>query len=195
MLRNSRKNLMRLARPLVLGGGEVYNVGSNPRHGCQAVLKGKDAGDAKFPIMLYNTKSTKKALVPPIPPPSSYEDAVGWAAIEAGYRPALRAARKFTREAVLQFLEVNNVRLWRDLKKIEKTRQAGVSEYTPGKYRHRIIVEPKRRSLHIPPLRDGDVQLIIRGAADALPPGIRQPFICVYVWKRPVDRLQRATAT
>lgn len=37
----------------------------------------------KFPIMLYNTKSTKKALVPPIPPPSSYEDAVGWSAIEA----------------------------------------------------------------------------------------------------------------
>lgn len=27
--------------------------------------------------MLYNTKNTKKALVPPIPPPSSYEDAVG----------------------------------------------------------------------------------------------------------------------
>ena len=42
----------------------------------------------KFPIMLYNTKSTKKALVPPIPPPSSYEDAVGWAAIEAGYTTA-----------------------------------------------------------------------------------------------------------
>lgn len=105
----------------------------------------------KFPIMLYNTKSTKKALVPPIPPPSSYEDAVGWAAIEAGYKTALRGSRKFTREAVLYDLysEVNNVRLWRDLKKIEKTRQAGVSEYTPGKYRHRIIVEPKERSLHI----------------------------------------------
>ena len=99
----------------------------------------------KFPIMLYNTKSTKKALVPPIPPPSSYEDAVGWSAIEAGYKTALRGSRKFTREAVLYDLysEVNNVRLWRDLKKIEKTRQAGVSEYTPGKYRHRIIVEPK----------------------------------------------------
>lgn len=40
----------------------------------------------KFPIMLYNTKNTKKALVPPIPPPSSYEDAVGWSAIEAGYQ-------------------------------------------------------------------------------------------------------------
>ena len=67
----------------------------------------------KFPIMLYNTKSTKKALVPPIPPPSSYEDAVGWAAIEAGYKTALRGSRKFTREAVLYDLysEVNNVRL------------------------------------------------------------------------------------
>ena len=38
--------------------------------------------------MLYNTKNTKKALVPPIPPPSSYEDAVGWSAIEAGYKTA-----------------------------------------------------------------------------------------------------------
>ena len=46
----------------------------------------------KFPIMLYNTKSTKKTLVPPIPPPSSYEDAVGWAAIEAGYKTALRGS-------------------------------------------------------------------------------------------------------
>ena len=69
----------------------------------------------KFPIMLYNTKNTKKALVPPIPPPSSYEDAVGWSAIEAGYKTALRGSRKFTREAVLYDLysEVNNVRLWR----------------------------------------------------------------------------------
>ena len=47
----------------------------------------------KFPIMLYNTKNTKKALVPPIPPPSSYEDAVGWSAIEAGYKTALRGSR------------------------------------------------------------------------------------------------------
>ena len=107
----------------------------------------------KFPIMLYNTKSTKKALVPPIPLPSSYEDAVGWSAIEAGYKTALRGSRKFTREAVLYDLysEVNNVRLWRDLKKIEKTRQAGVSEYTPGKYRHRICLlytSPHRQRGH-----------------------------------------------
>ena len=126
----------------------------------------------KFPIMLYNTKSTKKALVPPIPPPSSYEDAVGWAAIEAGYKTALRGSRKFTREAVLYDLysEVNNVRLWRDLKKIEKTRQAGVSEYTPGKYRHRIIVEPKERSLHIPPLRERreDIPPLCRSLLDEL---------------------------
>ena len=101
----------------------------------------------KFPIMLYNTKNTKKALVPPIPPPSSSEDAVGWSAIEAGYKTVLRGSRKFTREAVLYDLysEVNNVRLWRDLKKIEKTRQAGVSEYTPGKYRHRSAVSTSRR--------------------------------------------------
>ena len=148
----------------------------------------------KFPIMLYNTKNTKKALVPPIPPPSSYEDAVGWSAIEAGYKTALRGSRKFTREAVLYDLysEVNNVRLWRDLKKIEKTRQAGVSEYTPGKYRHRIIMEPKERSLHIPPLRDKIVQLVIHQELQT--PGIRQPFICVYVRKRPHPSCLQRTA-
>ena len=138
----------------------------------------------KFPIMLYNTKSTKKALVPPIPPPSSYEDAVGWSAIEAGYKTALRGSRKFTREAVLYDLysEVNNVRLWRDLKKIEKTRQAGVSEYTPGKYRHRIIVEPKERSLHIPPLRDKIVQLVIHQELQTLfrPVFVNRSFACMY---------------
>ena len=140
----------------------------------------------KFPIMLYNTKNTKKALVPPIPPPSSYEDAVGWSAIEAGYKTALRGSRKFTREAVLYDLysEVNNVRLWRDLKKIEKTRQAGVSEYTPGKYRHRIIAAAGQdRAARHP-----------SGAADALPPGIRQPFICVYVRKRPHPSCLQRTA-
>ena len=138
----------------------------------------------KFPIMLYNTKNTKKALVPPIPPPSSYEDAVGWSAIEAGYKTALRGSRKFTREAVLYDLysEVNNVRLWRDLKKIEKTRQAGVSEYTPGKYRHRIIVEPKERSLHIPPLRDKVVQLVIHQELQTLfrPVFVNRSFACMY---------------
>lgn len=138
----------------------------------------------KFPIMLYNTKNTKKALVPPIPPPSSYEDTVGWSAIEAGYKTALRGSRKFTREAVLYDLysEVNNVRLWRDLKKIEKTRQAGVSEYTPGKYRHRIIVEPKERSLHIPPLRDKVVQLVIHQELQTLfrPVFVNRSFACMY---------------
>ena len=134
----------------------------------------------KFPIMLYNTKNTKKALVPPIPPPSSYEDTVGWSAIEAGYKTVLRGSRKFTREAVLYDLysEVNNVRLWRDLKKIEKTRQAGVSEYTPGKYRHRIIMEPKERSLHIPPLRDKVVQLVIHQELQTL---FRPVFVNIYL--------------
>ena len=121
----------------------------------------------KFPIMLYNTKSTKKALVPPIPPPSSYEDAVGWAAIEAGYKTALRGSRKFTREAVLYDLysEVNNVRLWRDLKKIEKTRQAGVSEYTPGKYRHRIIVASTSRRCGIRSCSSSSIRSCRRSSA------------------------------
>ena len=109
----------------------------------------------KFPIMLSNTKNTKKALVPPIPPPSSYEDAVGWSVIEAGYKTALRGSRKFTREAVLYDLysEVNNVRLWRDLKKIEKTRQAGGRGDKPGKERQRIIGGPKEGRVQLPPPR------------------------------------------
>lgn len=100
------------------------------------------------------------------------------------YKTALRGSRKFTREAVLYDLysEVNNVRLWRDLKKIEKTRQAGVSEYTPGKYRHRIIVEPKERSLHIPPLRDKIVQLVIHQELQTLfrPVFVNRSFACMY---------------
>ena len=96
----------------------------------------------------------------------------------------MRGSRKFTREAVLYDLysEVNNVRLWRDLKKIEKTRQAGVSEYTPGKYRHRIIVEPKERSLHIPPLRDKIVQLVIHQELQTLfrPVFVNRSFACMY---------------
>ena len=100
------------------------------------------------------------------------------------YKTALRGSRKFTREAVLYDLysEVNNVRLWRDLKKIEKTRQAGVSEYTPGKYRHRIIMEPKERSLHIPPLRDKIVQLVIHQELQTLfrPVFVNRSFACMY---------------
>ena len=46
----------------------------------------------KFPIMLYNTKNTKKALVPPIPPPSSYEDAVGWSAIASRQAARIQAS-------------------------------------------------------------------------------------------------------
>lgn len=80
------------------------------------------------------------------------------------------------------YSEVNNVRLWRDLKKIEKTRQAGVSEYTPGKYRHRIIMEPKERSLHIPPLRDKVVQLVIHQELQTLfrPVFVNRSFACMY---------------
>lgn len=79
----------------------------------------------KFPILHYNTKNTKKKLVPPPAPPSRYEDVVGWPKIEAGYTQALRGHRKFSREAIDYDLlsEVNNVGLWRDLNKIEKTPQ------------------------------------------------------------------------
>lgn len=138
----------------------------------------------KFPILHYNTKNTKKKLVPPPAPPSRYEDVVGWPKIEAGYTQALRGHRKFSREAIDYDLlsEVNNVGLWRDLNKIEKTPQRGSTEYRPGPYRHRTITEPKTRSLHIPHLRDKVVQLLIHEELQNLfrPVFVDRSFACMY---------------
>lgn len=50
MLRNGVKTVTELRPPSRIGRRrEVYNVGSNPRHGCQAVLKGKDATNDEIP--------------------------------------------------------------------------------------------------------------------------------------------------
>lgn len=138
----------------------------------------------KFPILHYNTKNTKKKLVPPPAPPSKYEDVVGWPMIEASYKQALRGHRKFSREAVQYDLysELNNVDLWKSLNKIESKPRKGNPEYTPGRYRHRTITEPKTRSLHIPHLRDKVVQLLIHEELQNLfrPVFVDRSFACMY---------------
>ncbi len=104
----------------------------------------------KFPLLIYNTKNTKCPAIAPPAPPSRYEDVVGWPMVEKGYKNALRGQRKFTREAVRYdlFSEINNVGLWRELNNIGVRYNPDQKEYGPGKYRHRIITEPKTRSLH-----------------------------------------------
>lgn len=137
----------------------------------------------KFPILIYNTKNVKNVFVPPPAPPSPFEKVAGWDAIQAGYKQALRGQRKFTREAVEYDLlsEVNNVDLWRSLQKIDAATWAP-EEYAPGKYRHRIITEPKERSLHIPPLRDKIVQLVIHEELQNIyrPVFVERSFACQY---------------
>ena len=140
----------------------------------------------KYPILHLTTRETKKPYIPPPPPPAKYEEAVGWARIEEGYKQALRGKRKYTREAVTYDLlsELNNVELWRALKAIgprpdPSQRQ---KEYRPGPYRHKTITEPKTRSLHIPQLRDKIVQLTIHEELQSIyrPVFVNRSFACQY---------------
>lgn len=75
---------------------------------------------------------------------------------------------------------MNNVTLWRDLTKVKT--KASPEEYTPGPYRHRTITEPKERSLHIPPLRDKIVQLVIHEELQNIfrPVFADRSFACMY---------------
>ena len=140
----------------------------------------------KYPILHLTTRETKKPYIPPPPPPAKYEEAVGWARIEEGYKQALRGKRKYTREAVNYDLlsEVNNVELWRALKAIGPRPDPAQhqKEYRPGKYRHKTITEPKTRSLHIPQLRDKIVQLTIHEELQSIyrPVFVNRSFACQY---------------
>ena len=140
----------------------------------------------KYPILHLTTRETKKPYIPPPPPPAKYEEAVGWARIEEGYKQALRGKRKYTREAVNYDLlsELNNVELWRALKAIEVRPDPAQrqKEYRPGKYRHKTITEPKTRSLHIPQLRDKIVQLTIHEELQSIfrPVFVNRSFACQY---------------
>jgi len=119
--------------------------------------------------------------VPPIMPPSPYEQIVGYDKIEAGYKEALRGYRKFRKEAVIYDMcrERNNVRLWRELKPDAKTQRV---KYRPHPYHSTIIYEPKERLLNIPKLRDKIVQLVIHQELQALyrPVFVDRSFACQY---------------
>lgn len=120
------------------------------------------------------TKFPIKTL-PPIQPPGTFEEVVGYDRIEANYKEALKGPRKFKKEAVDYDLyrELNNVGLWRDLRK---------ERYTPGSYYHTIITEPKRRELSIPKLRDKIVQLVVHEELQNIyrPVFLERSFACQY---------------
>ena len=120
------------------------------------------------------TKFPIKPL-PVLREPGTFEEVVGYDRIEANYKEALRGARKFKKEAVNYDLyrELNNVGLWRDLRK---------ERYTPGAYYHTVITEPKRRELSIPKLRDKIVQLVIHEELQNIyrPVFVERSFACQY---------------
>lgn len=138
----------------------------------------------KFPVLVKTSQKVKNPVVPPIRPPRPYEEIIGWDMIEAGYKNALRGQRKYTREAVDYDLlsQVNNVALWRQLMAIGPRPEKGKKEYTPGRYRHKTITEPKERSLHIPRLRDKIVQVDIHDALQDIyrPVFVDRSFACLY---------------
>lgn len=119
--------------------------------------------------------------VPPIVPPSKYEDVVGYDRIEAGYKKALRGKRKFKKEAVFYDMcrERNNVYLWRELRPSKQTQEI---DYRPCPYHSTIIREPKERLLHIPKLRDKIVQLVIHQELQNLfrPVFVDRSYACQY---------------
>ncbi|MGI6254259.1 MAG: reverse transcriptase domain-containing protein [Acutalibacter sp.] len=120
------------------------------------------------------TKFPIKQL-PPIMPPATYDEAVGYDRIETHYKEAIRGPRKYKREAVNYDLyrELNNVNLWRDLRS---------GRYAPGPYYHTIITEPKTRALSIPKLRDKIVQLVIHEELQNIyrPVFVDRSFACQY---------------
>lgn len=138
----------------------------------------------KFPILVQTSQKVKNPVVPPIRPLRPYEEMVGWGMIEVGYKNSLRGPRKYTREAVDYDLlsEVNNVKLWRELKAIGPRPEKGKAEYHPGPYRHKTITEPKERSLHIPTLRDKIVQVDIHEALQDIyrPVFVDRSYACLY---------------
>lgn len=130
---------------------------------------------AKFPQLVKTAKAVKHPDVPPIMPPSSFEDVVGFDRIESSYETTLRGQRKYTREAVNYDLyrERNNVLLWRELRS---------SQYRPGQYHFAVVTEPKRRDLSIPQLRDKVVQNVIHIELQNLfrPVFVKGSFACQY---------------
>ena len=109
------------------------------------------------------TKFPIKPL-PVLREPGTFEEVVGYDRIEANKKEAVNYDL---------YRELNNVGLWRDLRK---------ERYTPGAYYHTVITEPKRRELSIPKLRDKIVQLVIHEELQNIyrPVFVERSFACQY---------------
>lgn len=138
---------------------------------------------AKFPLLVKTAQRLKRPEIPPVGKLCSYEELLNWDQIEASYKQAMRGRRKYTTEAVNYDLlsEVNNVKLWRELKEIGSRPEPGRKEYRPGRYHERIITEPKTRRLNIPPIRDKIVQHAIHQGLQTIfrPVFIKRSFACL----------------
>ena len=129
----------------------------------------------KFPYYVKVSRRMKHPDLPPLFKPATFEEAVGSDRVDLHYGGATRGMRKFKPEAVQYDLcrELNNYRLHKDL----------VTEaYAPGRYHHAVVMEPKRRDLSIPGLRDKIVQLMIHQELQNLsrPVFIKGSFACQY---------------
>lgn len=127
--------------------------------------------------VLYKNPYTKEILQP-----STYAEIVSPAAIEKSYQNAMRGQKRYTKKTIDYALlnELNNAMLHKELSNI----QWGPSqddEYRPGEYIHRMIYEPKERSLHIPPVRDKIVQTLIHDELQKLfiPVFIKTSYACL----------------
>lgn len=129
----------------------------------------------KYPSLIKVTQTIKHPKVPPIMPPSTYEEIVSYKKIERCYELTLQGHKRYKREAVDYDLlrETNNVALWRDLKN---------RRYQPGPYHHAVVTEPKRRDLSIPQLRDKVVQLLVHEELQNIfrPVFLKSSFACQY---------------
>ena len=129
----------------------------------------------KFPYYVKVSRRMKHPDLPPLFKPATFEEAVGIDRVDLHYGGAVRGMRKYKPEAVQYDLcrELNNYRLHKDL----------VTEaYAPGRYHHAVVMEPKRRDLSIPGLRDKIVQLMIHQELQNLfrPVFIKGSFACQY---------------
>ena len=129
----------------------------------------------KFPYYVKVSRRMKHPDLPPLFKPATFEEAVGSDRVDLHYGGATRGMRKYKPEAVQYDLcrELNNYRLQKDLV---------TGAYTPGRYHHAVVMEPKRRDLSIPGLRDKIVQLMIHQELQNLfrPVFIKGSFACQY---------------
>lgn len=133
-------------------------------------------------LLYANTVLWKNPYTKKIPAPSAYAEAISPAAIEKSYQNAMRGQKRYTKKAIEYALlnELNNAELHKELANVQWGNIQN-KEYRPGTYMHRMIYEPKERSLHIPPVRDKIVQTLIHDELQKLfcPIFIKTSFACI----------------